>query len=135
MLVVAVLRRIVYTLLSFYRSVSLSSEFLPWKELLRCVELALLTATDSLLTGLRKASYGARRIAGPKVATQKADADIETDPPALLALQKRQAAQRRLQSIALPRPLARFRFRTPAQTHFRTGCSPAQASSTDQSWP
>jgi len=57
MLVVAVLRRIAYTLLALYRSVSLRSDLhrsLPWKDLLRWVELALLTATDSLLSALRR---------------------------------------------------------------------------------
>lgn len=57
MLVVAVLRRITFTLLALYRSISLRSEShraMPWKDLLRSVELALLTATDPLLTGLRK---------------------------------------------------------------------------------
>jgi DDE_Tnp_1-associated len=57
MLVVAVLRRIAYTLLTLYRSVSLRSDAhrsLPWKDLLRWVEMSLLTATDTLLSGLRR---------------------------------------------------------------------------------
>ena len=57
MLVVAVLRRIAHTLLALYRSVSLRSELnrsLPWKDLLRWVEISLFTATDSLLAGLRR---------------------------------------------------------------------------------
>ena len=57
MLVVAVLRRIAYTLPALYRSVSLRSELnrpLPWKDLLRWVEISLLTATDPLLAGLRR---------------------------------------------------------------------------------
>ena len=56
MLVVAVLRRLAYTLLSLFRSVTQRSDVLrhvPWKDLLWAVHLTLLTATDEQLEGLR----------------------------------------------------------------------------------
>jgi hypothetical protein len=56
MLVVALLRRIAYTLLALFRSVTQRSEerrSIPWKALLRDIYDALLTATVEQLEGLR----------------------------------------------------------------------------------
>jgi len=56
MLVVALLRRIAYTLLSLFRSVTQRSELkqaMPWKNLLGAIYLALVTATEEHLAGLR----------------------------------------------------------------------------------
>jgi hypothetical protein len=55
--VVAVLRRIAYTLLTLFRSVTQRSDLrrnLPWKELLRAIDITLLTLTESDLEGMRK---------------------------------------------------------------------------------
>jgi hypothetical protein len=55
--VVAVLRRIAYTLLALFRSVTQRSEHqrrMPWKELMRAVDIVLLTFTTSECYGLRK---------------------------------------------------------------------------------
>lgn len=57
MLVVAILRRLAYTLLALFRSVTQRSEVqraMPWKNLLWAVHLALLTATDAQLADLRE---------------------------------------------------------------------------------
>ena len=56
MLVVAILRRIVYTLLALFRGVTPRSDErrgVPWKRLLEEVYLALLRVTDELLRSLR----------------------------------------------------------------------------------
>jgi hypothetical protein len=56
MLVVAILRRIVYTLLALFRGVTQRSDErrgVPWKRLLEEVYLALLRVTDELLRSLR----------------------------------------------------------------------------------
>jgi len=56
MLVVALLRRIAYTLLTLFRSVTQRSEkqrAIAWKVLLQDIYAALLTATDEQLEGLR----------------------------------------------------------------------------------
>jgi hypothetical protein len=56
MLVVAILRRIAYTLLSLFRSVTQRSDLrraVPWKDLLWAVHVALLTTTAEQLHGLR----------------------------------------------------------------------------------
>ncbi len=56
MLVVAILRRIVYTLLALFRGVAQRSDErrgVPWKRLLEEVYLALLRVTDELLRSLR----------------------------------------------------------------------------------
>jgi hypothetical protein len=55
--VVAVLRRITYTLLTLFRSVTQRSDLrrnLPWKELLRAIDITLLTLTESDLEGMRE---------------------------------------------------------------------------------
>lgn len=55
-LVIALLRRIAYNLLALFRSVTLRSEHsrsTPWKQVMRWVELALLTATHDDVAGLR----------------------------------------------------------------------------------
>lgn len=55
--VVAVLRRIAYTLLTLFRSVTQRSDLkrnMPWKELLRAIDIALLTITESDLAGMRR---------------------------------------------------------------------------------
>lgn len=55
-LVIALLRRIAYNLLAVFRSVTLRSELsrsTPWKQVMRWVELALLTATRDDVAGLR----------------------------------------------------------------------------------
>jgi len=56
MLVVALLRRIAYTLLALFRSVTQRSEEMratPWKGLLEDIRAALLTATHEQVEGLR----------------------------------------------------------------------------------
>jgi len=56
MLVVAILRRIAYSLLTLFRSVTQRSEVrraTPWKDLFWAVHVALLTATEEQLAGLR----------------------------------------------------------------------------------
>jgi hypothetical protein len=56
MLVVAILRRIAYTLLALFRGVTQRSDerrAMPWKHLLRAIHMALLLTTDVQLTGLR----------------------------------------------------------------------------------
>jgi hypothetical protein len=56
MLVVAILRRIAYTLLALFRGVTQRSDerrAMPWKSLLRAVHAALLVTTDMQLAGLR----------------------------------------------------------------------------------
>jgi DDE_Tnp_1-associated/Transposase DDE domain len=55
--VVAILRRITYTLLALFRSVTQRSEFrrnVPWKDLLELVKLTLVTANATILAGLRR---------------------------------------------------------------------------------
>ena len=55
-LVIALLRRVAYNLLALFRSVTLRSEHArstPWKQIMRWVELALLTATRDDVPGLR----------------------------------------------------------------------------------
>lgn len=62
MLVVAVLRRIAYTLLALFRSVTQRSDArrsVPWKSLFRDVLVALLTATPAQLDGLRRRASAA----------------------------------------------------------------------------
>jgi hypothetical protein len=54
--VIAVLRRTTYTLLALFRSVTQRSEqrrSTPWKDLMRAVDIALLTFSASDSTGLR----------------------------------------------------------------------------------
>jgi hypothetical protein len=56
MLVVAILRRIAYTLLALFRGVTQRSDerrATPWKHLLRAIHMALLLTTDGQLAGLR----------------------------------------------------------------------------------
>jgi hypothetical protein len=56
MLVVAILRRIAYTLLSLFRGVTQRADdrrVMPWKDLFWAVHLALLVTTEDQLTGLR----------------------------------------------------------------------------------
>jgi hypothetical protein len=56
MLVIALLRRIAYTLLTLFHSVTQRSEerrAIPWNVLLQDIYAALLTATDAQLAGLR----------------------------------------------------------------------------------
>jgi len=56
MLVVAILRRIAYTLLALFRGVTQRSDerrAMPWKRLLRAIHRALLLTTDVQLAGLR----------------------------------------------------------------------------------
>lgn len=53
---VAILRRIAYTILTLFRSVTLRSDEnrnAPWAALIRCIELCLLRATSDDLNGLR----------------------------------------------------------------------------------
>lgn len=55
-LVVMMLRRIVYTLMAFYRSVTLRSEAsrtMPWRRLLQMFFMALIAATPEAVAGLR----------------------------------------------------------------------------------
>ena len=56
MLVVQLLRRLVYNMLTLFRSVTLraeSSRATPWKELLRAIHLTLTVATVTMLEGIR----------------------------------------------------------------------------------
>ncbi len=56
MLVVQLLRRLVYNMLTLFRSVTLRAESTrttPWKELLRAIHLTLTVATVTMLEGLR----------------------------------------------------------------------------------
>jgi hypothetical protein len=59
---VAILRRIAYTLLSLFRSVTQRSEErrqVPWKRLMRDMLFALVTTTGQQLQGLRRHNIAA----------------------------------------------------------------------------
>ena len=55
-LVIVILRRIAYSLLAFYRAVTLRSEerrYPPWKDLLTRIFVAMVAATTDVVSGLR----------------------------------------------------------------------------------
>jgi len=55
-LVIVVLRRITYSMLAFYRAVTLRSEerrYMPWKDLLTRLFVTLVAATADIALGLR----------------------------------------------------------------------------------